>query len=132
MQESGERLRTLAAVQPAPAGPEGALTAISGSGETEGRICTYNLLREVRSSSTAESRKECGMALEDRWSELTEEQKAKAKGCRTPEELLSLAREEGYELSEDELGAVAGGIEWFCDNAPCGSYVNPCSNDSRI
>ena len=44
MQESGERLGTLAAVQLAPAGSEGAMTSIPGSGETEGRICTYNLM----------------------------------------------------------------------------------------
>ena len=31
------------------------------------------------------------MALEDKWAELTEEQKAKFKVCKTPEEFLSLA-----------------------------------------
>ena len=41
--------------------------------------------------------------------ELTEEQKAKAKACCTPEDVLALAREEGYELSEAELDGVVGG-----------------------
>lgn len=49
------------------------------------------------------------MNLED----LTDEQKAKAKACNTPEEMLALATEEGYELSIDELDGVAGG--WSCD-----------------
>ncbi|MBR3313640.1 MAG: Nif11-like leader peptide family natural product precursor [Atopobiaceae bacterium] len=43
---------------------------------------------------------------------LSEEQKAKARACKTPEDMLALAREEGYELSEDELDAVSGGGFW--------------------
>ncbi|MBP3866248.1 MAG: Nif11 family protein [Eggerthellaceae bacterium] len=35
--------------------------------------------------------------------------KERAKACETPEELLALAKEEGYELSEEELDAVSGG-----------------------
>lgn len=46
--------------------------------------------------------------------ELTPEQKAKAKGCTSAEELLAVAREEGYELSDDELEQIAGGISWGC------------------
>ena len=40
---------------------------------------------------------------------LTEEQKAKALACTSPEELLSLAREEGYELTDEQLDGIAGG-----------------------
>ena len=43
------------------------------------------------------------------YKDLTEEQRAKAKACETPEELLALAREEGYELSDEELEGVSGG-----------------------
>ncbi len=50
---------------------------------------------------------------------VTPELREKAKGCKTPEELLDLAREEGYELSEEELQAVSGG-NWF---------TNPCEAD---
>lgn len=40
---------------------------------------------------------------------LTDEQKAKARACNTPEEMLALAKEEGYELSDDQLEGISGG-----------------------
>ena len=46
------------------------------------------------------------------FNELTEEQKAKVRGAETPEEILALAKEEGYELSDEELEAVSGGKKW--------------------
>ncbi|MBQ9003217.1 MAG: Nif11-like leader peptide family natural product precursor [Eggerthellaceae bacterium] len=52
--------------------------------------------------------------------DLTDEQKAKARSAKTPEEILELAKEEGYELSDDELEAVSGG--W------CGD----CSSDGQL
>ena len=42
-------------------------------------------------------------------SKLTDEQKKKVESAQTPEELLALAKETGYELSPDQLEAVAGG-----------------------
>ena len=47
---------------------------------------------------------------------LTKEQIAKVKACKNGEELLKLAKEEGIELSDEQLEAVNGGA---------------CSNDSR-
>jgi len=41
--------------------------------------------------------------------DLTPEQQEKAKSCKTPEDLIALAKNEGYELSEDELNAISGG-----------------------
>ena len=53
------------------------------------------------------------------FNDLTDEQKAKAQACKTPEEVLALAKEEGYELSDDELEAVSGG--WRnCEKYGCG------------
>ena len=40
---------------------------------------------------------------------LTEEQIAKIKACKSQEELLSFAKEEGIQLSEEQLEAVSGG-----------------------
>ena len=42
-------------------------------------------------------------------SQLTDEQKKKAEAAQTPEELLALAKEEGFELPPDALEGVAGG-----------------------
>ena len=54
--------------------------------------------------------------------DLTEEQKAKVRACTTTEEIMGLAKEEGYELSDDELEAVAGGRSWGdpCEDWGCG------------
>ena len=53
-------------------------------------------------------------------SNLTEEQKARARACKTPEEILALAREEDYDLSDEQLEAVAGGA-WAssCNDNEC-------------
>lgn len=42
---------------------------------------------------------------------LTPEQLEKLDTCEKPEEVLALAKEVGYELSEEELDTIAGG-EW--------------------
>ena len=41
---------------------------------------------------------------------LTEEQVAKIKACKTQDEMLKLAKEEGIELTDDQLDAVSGGV----------------------
>lgn len=46
-----------------------------------------------------------------KYDELTNEQHDKLLSCKTPEEVLALAKAEGYELSEDELSDVSGG-DW--------------------
>lgn len=44
--------------------------------------------------------------------ELSPELQEKLKACETPEDILALAKEEGYELNEDELSAISGGGSW--------------------
>ena len=41
--------------------------------------------------------------------DLTEEQKAKARECKTPEELMQLAMDEDLDLTEEQLEKVSGG-----------------------
>lgn len=45
---------------------------------------------------------------------LNEEQIKKAKDCKSTEELLKLAKEEGIELTDEQLAATSGG---FCDSS---------------
>ena len=61
-------------------------------------------------------------------SKLTDEQKKKVEAAKTPEELLAVAKESGWELSPDQLEAVAGGdgSSWctiFCYDKVCDKLV---------
>lgn len=47
---------------------------------------------------------------------LSEEQIAKVKACKTIEELLKLAKEEGIELTSEQLEAISGGACSSTDN----------------
>ena len=51
---------------------------------------------------------------------LSPELQDKAMACKTPEEMLALAKEEGYELSDDELDGIAGGADFW--DTECDSY----------
>ena len=55
---------------------------------------------------------------------LTDEQKKKIEAAKSPDELLSLAKESGYELSQEQLSQVSGGdgSSWctiFCPDHDC-------------
>ena len=53
---------------------------------------------------------------------LTEEQIAKAKACKSQDELLKLAKEEGVELTSEQIEAVSGGGCFSSMKCPnCGS-----------
>ena len=49
---------------------------------------------------------------------LSEEQIAKVNACKNSEELLAVAKEEGIELSDEQLEAVSGGC--FSSSGKCG------------
>ena len=51
---------------------------------------------------------------------MNEEMRAKAKACTSPEELLALAQEEGYELTDDQLEGITGGASWGCKTVSIG------------
>ena len=59
-------------------------------------------------------------------STLTDEQKQKVEAAQTPEELLAIAKEAGYELSQEQLDAVSGGnVGWEDPCSHCNNY-NGC------
>ena len=58
------------------------------------------------------------------YEDLTPEQMERIKSCTSPEELLALAKTEGYELSEQELEAVTGGEgSWDCFKFGCDGFL---------
>ena len=51
--------------------------------------------------------------------DISPELKENARACKTPDEMLALAKKEGYKLSDEEMEAVAGGwsgCEPYCEN----------------
>ena len=44
--------------------------------------------------------------------DLTPEQQERARSVKSPEEVLALAKEVGYELSDEELDGISGGGSW--------------------
>ena len=48
------------------------------------------------------------MTREELLKGLTKEQKAKLENCKNTEEMLKIAREEGIELTDEQLEAVSG------------------------
>ena len=46
--------------------------------------------------------------------DISPELREKAKACQTPEELLALAKKEGYKLSDEDMEVVSGGADWSC------------------
>ena len=56
-------------------------------------------------------------------SKLTDEQKKKVEAAKSPEELLAIAKETGYELSQEQLDAVSGGnVGWEDPCSHCNNY----------
>jgi len=44
--------------------------------------------------------------------DLSPEQKEKIAACKTPEDVLALAKSEGIELTDEQLEDIAGGKSW--------------------
>jgi hypothetical protein len=61
-------------------------------------------------------------------SKLTDDQKKAVEDATTPEELLALAKEYGYELPPEQLEAIAGGwciTKCHLYNPDCGTFGVP-------
>ena len=57
--------------------------------------------------------------------DLTPDQQEKLRACKTPEELLELAKQEGYALSDEELEGISGGS--WCPTE-CGDLSERCKS----
>lgn len=64
------------------------------------------------------------MTLQDKWNELNEEQRERARQLTSPEELLEFAHEIGADLTDEDLEAVAGGSGWDDFYQPCPDQMN--------
>jgi hypothetical protein len=67
------------------------------------------------------------MDLSKLFENLSEEQIARAKQCKTQEEFLSLVGTEGIDLTEEQMDAFSGGAwcsdhTWGCPGDGCGNY----------
>ena len=62
------------------------------------------------------------------FNDLTPEQQEKARNCKTPEDVLAFAKEEGLELTDEQLEAVSGGRWDDCDNYTGNKHNRFCNN----
>jgi hypothetical protein len=63
---------------------------------------------------------------DERFEGISDEVKAKAIACKTPEEILELAESEGMSLTMDDLEEVSGGHAW----GDCGkNELGHCTRD---
>lgn len=70
-----------------------------------------------------EARLICVKEIDMNFKDLTKEQRDKARACNTPEEMLALAKEEGYELSDEQLEGISGGWGTTEFETNCGSFL---------
>ena len=65
-------------------------------------------------------------------STLTDEQKEKAMAAKTPEELLSIAEETGYQLDKDQLESISGGwCAWHCATETCKRFFRETQEEEK-
>ena len=62
--------------------------------------------------------------------DISPELREKAKACTSPEELIELAKEQGYKLSDQDLEAVAGGAWADFHQSSCDNYQG--HGDARV
>ncbi len=68
-------------------------------------------------------------ALTELWDSLTDEQKAKAKECTTFDELAQFAGDQGIELPDEMLDAVAGGYTFYDERSRTYEIINDSTGD---
>ena len=76
--------------------------------ETNGSLTAYHyhMTDPYKVGRTTKRRKEHDMDL----SNVPEELKQEARACRTPEDFLRLAKKGGFELTDEQLDGIYGGV----------------------
>ena len=74
----------------------------------------------MEENKNAANDQKLGKALEGLWDSLSDEQKEKARQCKTTDELMKLAAKERIELPDEVLEHVAGGFIHYNKYAPYG------------
>lgn len=59
---------------------------------------------------------------------ISDEVKQRAMAATSPEEIMQIARDEGLELTDEQLEGIAGGGDWTCSDHVC---VNRLPGDER-
>jgi hypothetical protein len=79
-----------------------------------GRKCKMKLTDDSKKQAeVAENREEAGNAIIQQFLEgQSEEDLTKVRNCQSHEELAALANEKAIKLSDEQLEAVSGGINW--------------------
>lgn len=63
---------------------------------------------------------------------LSPELAEKVKACSSPQELIDLAKQEGYKLSEEELEGIAGGCCMKCNCVDVGCSVGSVPKSASV
>lgn len=68
-------------------------------------------------------------SAEEMYENLNDEQKEHLMSAKTPEELLQLAQDTGFELSDEQLEGIAGGwdVNRDCHKLDCPFDGTPCT-----
>lgn len=69
------------------------------------------------------------------FNDLSPELQEKVRAAKTPEDIIALAQEEGYSLSDEELEEISAGLSWnscpWHNFKPCKKHVSTPSIDGR-
>ena len=73
-------------------------------------ISLYLISEKIKGESIMDERKNQEEKLKEIFDSLTDEQKEKIKACKTPDEVVKLVKSDGFELSDEALELISGGI----------------------
>ena len=73
-------------------------------------ISLYLMSEKIKGESIMDEKNFQEEKMRELFKSLTDEQKEKIKACKTPEEVVDLIQNEGFELPDDALDLISGGF----------------------